>query len=256
MATIKPSARENTSLNSTPVSQNFDAIAPTYDILNHILSFGMDFFWRRRLTGLITRKDKLRILDMATGTGDLIVSLLRRNHNITETVGLDISKNMLALCNRKIARHRLTERVNLVCADATDSKLANESFDVITIGFGIRNTPDTSATLAEIYRLLKSGGMTLILEFSMPANKIIRKFYLLYLRYYVPLLGRIISKNRHAYRYLNTSIEKFHSMEDFCRLMQKTGFENIKVTKLTFGIASIYKGIKPDINNTKLTDTI
>ena len=242
--------REKAGLNSNSVGQIFDSIAQTYDILNNLLSFGMDFFWRRKLAGLITGKDRLRFLDMAAGTGDLLIAILQRNHNITEAVGLDISENMLAVCSDKLARRGLEERVRLVCDDASASKLKDNDFDIITMGFGIRNTPDTFVTLMEIFRLLKSNGKVLILEFSMPTNKIIKKFYLFYLRYYVPLLGRLISKNRNAYSYLNTSIEKFHSKEDFCCLMQKAGFVNIKVTDLTFGIAGIYEGTKPDITGT------
>lgn len=247
MAKIELSERAN----FTPAGQLFDAISPTYDILNHILSFGMDFLWRRKLAGFVKEAKELKILDMATGTGDLLISLFNRNSNITEAVGLDISEKMLAVCSRKIARHKLTERVNLVCDDATDSGLETGSFDIVTIGFGIRNIPDTLATLTEIHRLLKHGGTTLILEFSMPDDKTIRKLYLFYLRYYVPLLGRLVSKNKTAYSYLNTSIEKFHSTKDFCNLMQKTGFTNIKTTKLTSGIATIYEGSKCRIAKTK-----
>jgi demethylmenaquinone methyltransferase/2-methoxy-6-polyprenyl-1,4-benzoquinol methylase len=235
----------SSNVNSNAIGQMFDHIVPAYDILNHLLSFGRDFYWRRRLSDAIDKDKKVRVLDLATGTGDVLISLLKRNSNVTEAVGLDISENMLALCRRKIARHKLTERASLICADAVDSGLKSEIFDIVTIGFGIRNTPDVSATLKEIYRLLKPAGTTLILEFSMPVNKTIRKFYLFYLRYYVPLLGRLISGDCNAYNYLNTSIEKFYSREDFCSLMRETGFVNIEVTELTFCIACIYKGTRP-----------
>ncbi len=224
----------------------FDRIAPVYDILNHLLSFGRDFSWRRRLADAVVKDKKLRVLDLATGTGDVLITLLGRNPNIAEAVGLDISENMLALCRRKIKRRKLASRIKLLRADLTANGLAGQSFEVVTMGFGIRNTPDAFKTLTEIHRLLKHGGTALILEFSMPANRILRSCYLFYLRFFVPLLGRLLSGDNHAYRYLDTSIENFHRPEDFCRLMQKAGFSNINATPLTFGIACLYQGTKPN----------
>jgi demethylmenaquinone methyltransferase/2-methoxy-6-polyprenyl-1,4-benzoquinol methylase len=233
-------------MNSNPIGQMFDRIAPAYDILNHLLSLGRDFSWRRRLSDAVVKDKKLRVLDLATGTGDVLISLLKRNSNITEAVGLDISENMLALCRRKIARRKLTNRIKLVCADILANDLSNESFDIVTMGFGIRNTPDAFATLTEIHRLLKRSGTTLILEFSMPANRILRGCYLFYLRFFVPRLGRLLSGDNNAYRYLDTSIENFHRPDDFRHLMQKVGFSNVNVTPLTFGVACLYQGTKPN----------
>jgi demethylmenaquinone methyltransferase/2-methoxy-6-polyprenyl-1,4-benzoquinol methylase len=236
----------SSSVNSNPIGQMFDRIAPAYDVLNHLLSLGRDFSWRRRLSDAIVKDKKLRVLDLATGTGDVLISLLKRNSNITEAVGLDISENMLALCHKKITRHKFADRIKLICADALASGLGNESFDVVTMAFGIRNTPDAFKTLTEIHRLLKRGGMALILEFSMPANQIVRGCYLFYLRFFVPLLGRLLSGDNNAYRYLDTSIESFHRPNDFCRLMQKAGFSNVSVIPLTFGVACLYQGTKPN----------
>jgi len=233
-------------MNSNPVGQMFDRIAPAYDRLNHLFSFGRDFSWRRRLAGAVNKNEKLRILDLATGTGDVLISLLSGNSDIAEAVGLDISENMLAVCRRKIARRKLAGRIKLVRADVTANGLPGESFDAVTMGFGIRNTADAFKTLTEIHRLLKEGGTAFILEFSMPANRIIRGFYLFYLRFFVPLLGRLLSGDNHAYRYLDTSIENFHRADDFCRLMQKAGFSNISATPLTFGVACLYQGTKPN----------
>ena len=227
----------------------FDRIAPAYDILNHLLSFGRDLSWRRRLANAVVKNEKLRVLDLATGTGDILICLLRRNPNIAEAVGLDISDNMLALCRRKIARRKLSERIKLVRADVTANGQAGGSFDVVTMGFGIRKTPDAFKTLTEIHRLLKRGGTALILEFSMPANRILRSFYLFYLRFFVPLLGRLLSGDNHAYRYLDKSIESFHRAEDFCRIMQKVGFSDVSAKPLTFGVACLYQGTRPDESN-------
>ena len=244
MTDVEPVTGTPGNMNLNPVGQMFDRIAPAYDILNHLFSFGRDFSWRRRLADSVVKDEKLRVLDLATGTGDILISLLRRNSNIAEAVGLDISENMLALCRRKIARHKLTGRIKLVRADVTASGLDDESFDVVTMGFGIRNTPDAFKTLTEIHRLLKPDGTMLILEFSMPANRILRGFYLFYLRFFVPLLGRLLSGDNHAYRYLNTSIENFHNADDFCRIMQKAGFSDVSAKPLTFGVASLYKGTR------------
>lgn len=222
----------------------FDRIAPVYDKLNHILSFGMDFFWRRRLAHSVNKQKQLQILDLASGTGDLLISLLKRNHNIIGAAGLDISEEMLSICRKKIAGYSFAGKVNFVCADACSSGLSDNSFDLVTMGFGIRNTPDTFKTLTEIFRLLKPGGETLILEFSMPPNKALRILYLLYLRYYVPFIGRLVSGDKNAYKYLNVSIEEFCKKEDFSSLMRKAGFENISSQPITFGVVRIYKGSK------------
>jgi len=226
------------------VCRMFDSIAPYYVLLNHVLSFGCDFLWRRKLAKAVNNDKQLKVLDLATGTGDLLISLLRRNPNISEAVGLDISENMLAICRDRIAKHKFADRVSLVRSDAADSGLPDESFDVVTMGFGIRNTPDAFKTLCEIHRLLRQGGTVLILEFSLPSNRIIRKGYLLYLRNFVPMLGRLLSGDKNAYRYLNTSIEKFYDMDDFSALMRKAGFMDVSVTPLTFGVACIYKASK------------
>ncbi|MBN1805844.1 MAG: bifunctional demethylmenaquinone methyltransferase/2-methoxy-6-polyprenyl-1,4-benzoquinol methylase UbiE [Sedimentisphaerales bacterium] len=232
------------SSSSDAVRNMFDRIAPYYVLLNHILSFGQDFLWRRKLANIVNKHKELQILDLATGTGDLLISLLKRNNNITNAVGLDISENMLKLCRKEIVKHKLHDRVTLVLADAADTGLFDESFDIVTMAFGIRNTPDTYKTLREIHRLLKKDGMVLILEFTLPSNRIFRKLYLLYLRNFVPVLGRLLSRDKNAYHYLNTSIENFYSIEDFSLLMQKAGFSNVNVTPLTFGIVCIYKAHK------------
>lgn len=223
----------------------FDRIADTYNLLNHILSFGLDFYWRRKLIRCLDKGKKLRVLDLATGTGDVLISLLRSNLNIVEAAGLDISENMLAVCRERIIKHHLTDRAGLICADASACPFDDETFDAVTMSFGIRNTPDLSKILSEMYRLLKPGGTVLILEFSIPRNKTIRNCYLIYLRRLVPLLGRIISGDRYAYKYLNTSIESFNSAENFSSLMSKTGFSEVHAKPLTFGIAYLFQGQKP-----------
>ena len=227
------------------VGQMFNRIAATYNTLNHILSFGQDFFWRRKLIDCLDKEHKLRVLDMATGTGDVLISLLRRNLNIVEVAGLDISENMLALCRRRIIKYNLADRSSLIHADASSCPFDDETFDVVTMSFGIRNTTDSLTMLREMHRLLKPGGTVLILEFSIPSNRVIRNCYLSYLRRFVPILGRIISGDNHAYKYLNTSIENFDNVENFLSFMLKTGFSNVHASPLTFGVAYLYQGHKP-----------
>lgn len=245
MTGSEPAPVQPTAPTTKSVGQMFNRIAATYNLLNHILSFGQDFYWRRKLIGCLDKEKELRVLDMATGTGDVLISLLRSNLNIVEAAGLDISENMLAICRRRIAKHHLTDRSSLIYADASACPFDDETFDVVTMSFGIRNTPDTPKILSQMYRLLKPGGTVLILEFSIPAGKVIRDCYLIYLRRLVPLLGRIISGDRYAYKYLNTSIESFDSVENFSSLMSKTGFSDVHAEPLTFGVAHLYRGQKP-----------
>jgi demethylmenaquinone methyltransferase/2-methoxy-6-polyprenyl-1,4-benzoquinol methylase len=232
------------------ICRMFDRIALRYDLLNHLLSFGQDFFWRRKAAKYLNSsvKGKLEILDLATGTGDLLISLFRENHNISKAVGLDISENMLAVCREKINSHKLTEHISLVQADAAGIPFAANSFDVVTIAFGIRNTTDTFETLKEMHRILRPGGISLILEFSLPANRILRKCYLFYLRRFVPLLGRVVSGDDYAYRYFGKTIENFYGADDFCTLMKEAGFLNVRANQLTAGVVCIYRGHKAEEN--------
>jgi demethylmenaquinone methyltransferase/2-methoxy-6-polyprenyl-1,4-benzoquinol methylase len=151
---------------------------------------------------------------------------------------------MLELCREKLRARGLAERVELACADASATPFSEGTFDVATMAFGIRNTSNAAATLAEIHRLLKPGGTAMILEFSLPRHRLVRWCYLKYLRSVVPWIGAAVSGDKHAYRYLDESIEGFHQPEAFSSLMQQTGFREVSVIPLTFGVASIYKGTK------------
>lgn len=222
----------------------FDGIAPTYDFLNHLLSLGRDLAWRRRVASLLAGRGPLTVVDLATGTGDLPIALLRQGCDVKEVVALDISEEMLAIARRKIHKNGLAGRVRLLRDDATQTSLAGDSFDAVTMAFGIRNTPDPARTLDEIHRLLKSGGTAVILEFSLPPSRIVRAGYLAYLRFVVPLVGGLVSGNRRAYRYLNTSIEVFHGPDVFCCLMEQAGFSHVRAVPLTWGVASVYSGSK------------
>jgi demethylmenaquinone methyltransferase/2-methoxy-6-polyprenyl-1,4-benzoquinol methylase len=228
------------------VGAMFDRIAPTYDLLNHLLSLGRDSAWRRRAARLLPEEGSLKVVDLATGTGDLLIAALRERPHVGEAVGLDLSEKMLKIGQDKLTRAGYADRVRMVHGDALRSGLAAGSFDAVTMAFGIRNTPDVGATLHEIHRLLKPGGTAVILEFSLPRGAIMRRLYLIYLRLVVPAIGALLSGSRSAYRYLNESIEAFYRPDDFCELMRRTGFVKVSATPVTCGVASIYAGSKPE----------
>jgi demethylmenaquinone methyltransferase/2-methoxy-6-polyprenyl-1,4-benzoquinol methylase len=170
--------------------------------------------------------------------------MLRECSGVEEAVGLDVSEAMLKIGREKMAPYDFGECVRFVQDDAVRSALPGGRFDAVTMGFGIRNTPDARTTLGEIHRLLKPGGLAAILEFSLPACPVMRGCYLTYLRWVVPVIGAVVSGDKSAYRYLNTSIEAFHRPGDFCLLMEEAGFCEVSVSPLTWGVASIYTGTK------------
>jgi len=227
-----------------PVGPMFDRIATRYDLLNHLLSLGRDVAWRRRAVGCLDAERSLKVVDLATGTGDLLIAMLRDRPNITEAVGLDLSPNMLEVCRKKLRQRGLTAGTRLLCEDVSATSFPENSFHAATMAFGIRNTADVLRTLQEMRRILRPGGAALILEFSWPKSAFVRAGYLAYLRWGVPLIGRLISGNKQAYRYLSTSIEGFHRPREFCRLMKQAGFIEVAATPLTWGVASIYTGGK------------
>lgn len=230
------------------VGRMFDRIAPTYDFLNHLLSFRRDIAWRRRVVRSLADRRPAQVMDLATGTADLPIALLRECPGVSEIVGLDCSEEMLRVARAKIGKCGLSDRVRLVRGDAAGAPFPEASFDAVTMAFGIRNTPDATATLEEIHRLLRPGGTAVILEFSLPGNPVVRWGYLAYLRVVVPVMGALVSKNRGAYRYLNQSIEAFHGPAAFCAMMEQAGFRDVSATPLTGGVASIYKGSKAPID--------
>ncbi len=222
----------------------FDRIAPRYDLLNRILSLGLDDFWRRRVGKYLPEEKNLKVLDLATGTGDLLLALFSSNANIASAFGLDMSAKMLAIAGKKIARQNLQNAVSLVRADAAEIPFADGSFDAVTMAFGIRNVPDINIVLKQMYRVLKPYGRALILEFSLPENIVMKNLFLLYLKIFVPTVGAIISGDYKAYRYLNKTVETFLSREELCQAMRSAGFINVNVAPVTFGVACIYYGEK------------
>lgn len=220
----------------------FDRIAHRYDLLNRLLSGGTDVRWRKTMNRRIPEGKNLRVLDLATGTADVLIAMEHACKNVASGVGLDMSGGMLKYGQQKLVSLGLDQKFRLVRGDATCLGLDDKQFDAVTISFGIRNVLDVNQGLEEMHRILKPGGRALILEFSLPANRPFRAAYLFYFRHVLPRLGALISGDSYAYRYLNETVETFPYGEDFCQLMRNAGFEDVTATPLTFGIASLYQG--------------
>ena len=228
-------------LDKTPtrIAGMFDAIAPRYDLLNHVLSAGLDKRWRTRAVDELHLPANSRVLDLCTGTGDLAVTTVRRNADAT-VVGIDFAGQMLKLAKDKLRTLGLTQGIRLVRADGTKIPLADACCDAATIGFGIRNVVDPPRALAEIARIMRPGGRLAILEFGQPRVPGVRTLYSWYFRYLLPLVGRMVSKHRSAYSYLPASVGTFPPPAEFCRILGATGFSQVRAVPLTFGIVYLY----------------
>jgi len=223
------------------VTQMFDNIAGSYDLLNHTLSLGMDNIWRKIAIEKLDNRPAT-ILDIATGTGDFAISAAKyTNANIT---GIDISQGMLDIGVEKITKKGLTDRIQLQLADSENLPFKDNKYDAITAGFGVRNFEDLNKGLSEIYRTLRSGGIVAILEPSEPTYFPLKQFYKLYFHHILPFLGGIISKDKKAYTYLPESVSAFPSGNNFLSELVKAGFKDPKYIPLTFGIVSLYIAIK------------
>ena len=217
----------------------FDAIAPRYDLLNRVLSAGMDRRWRNRAIEALALPPGTRILDLCTGTADLAIAATDLVAPVS-VVGIDFSSGMLRLGLAKVRGLHLERAIRLVRGDAARIPLTDASCDAATIGFGIRNVAEPGRALAEIARVLRPGGRLAILEFGQPRIPGIRTLYAWYFRYLLPLVGRTVSKHRSAYSYLPASVGAFPSPEAFTATISKCGFDRVRVIPLTFGIVHLY----------------
>ncbi len=238
---MKPYNTEQTK--KEEVREMFDRIAPTYDMLNHTLSLNIDRLWRRRVVRLVRRFAPRRILDVATGTGDLAIAMARRIRG-TQVLGVDLSEGMLDIARRKVAEAGLDGRVVLDAGDAERLSVSDSAVDVATVAFGVRNFGDLDAGLRDIARTLREGGRIVILEFSTPRNPLARAFYGFWNRRVLPRVGGMVSRDRKAYEYLPESIGEFPAPERFLEMMSRAGFRNCKARSQSFGIAHIYVGEK------------
>lgn len=217
----------------------FDSIAPRYDLLNHVLSAGMDRGWRDRAVDALALPANARVLDLCTGTGDLAIATVHRAAGAT-VVGIDFAGEMLRLALAKTRDASLDGRIRLVRGDATSIPLADRSCDAATIAFGIRNVAEPQRALAELARVLKPGGRLAILEFGQPRIPGIRTLYSWYFRYMLPLVGRLISKHQSAYSYLPASVGTFPPPSQFAKALSVTGFSQVRAVPLTFGIVYLF----------------
>ena len=228
-----------TSKNKINSYKLFDQVAKTYDFLNILLSLGIDRMWRKKIISLIKKNNYENALDLATGTGDMAI-LLAQQKNIQQVTGIDLSKEMVTIGQGKLRKRNLSQKLSLKIGDGVNIPFENNSMDLITNTFGIRNFGNYRKSIENMYRVLRPKGEILIMEFSIPKLFIIRLVYLFYFRYILPLIGKIVSGHSSAYKYLNETVEDFPYGHKFAKELSDKGFQNIKIYPLTFGIASIY----------------
>ncbi len=220
----------------------FDRISGRYDCLNHFLSARQDIRWRRKAAAQFKNQADQTILDLATGTGDLILTGFERKPSFVKGIGIDPAEGMLRIAQKKIHDKHLSARIQLVRGDGIAIPLAAGSVDGVMIAFGIRNIDDFKLGLQETLRVLNIGGRLVVLEFSLPESSLLRKMYLLYFRHILTWLGGIFSGDKEAYKYLIETVENFYYGEEFCEKMKEAGFGKVHRIPLTLGIATIYIG--------------
>ena len=225
------------------VAEMFDNIAFRYDFLNRFLSAGIDVSWRKKAINKLKDIKPQNILDVATGTGDVAI-LIAKMLKPAKITGIDISEGMLEVGRKKIADLGLGQTIELLSGDSEKINFPDHNFDAITVAFGVRNYQNLEKGLQEMYRVLKPGGKLVVLEFSKPKNVLFKSFYNFYMNYIAPGFGKMVSKNRSAYQYLNDSVQKFPEGQNFINIMEKYGYTNIGFKPLTMGICTLYWGIK------------
>ena len=222
------------------VEQMFDEIAPAYDFLNHALSFGVDFSWRRKTADALHVHSGAVLLDVATGTGDTLKQLVRLGPR--KIIGVDLTQGMLDICAKKVAQQMQLGMIELYCCSVFSLPFPNEMFDGATITFGVRNFDDRLAALKEIARTLKPGARLAIAELTTPVKKPFADIYNFYMKKVLPYIGGALSRNFSAYQYLPASVAKFPEPAEFCRIMEDAGFEDVYARPLTFGVCMLYVG--------------
>ncbi|GAL83023.1 demethylmenaquinone methyltransferase [Sporocytophaga myxococcoides] len=220
------------------VSQMFDNIAPKYDLLNRVLSAGIDIRWRKKAISKLKANNPQLILDIATGTGDLAIEALSINPE--RIIGIDISEGMLAIGREKISKLGLGGKIILQQGDSENIIFPDNYFDAVTVAFGVRNFEHLEKGLSEIFRVLKPGGEVMILEFSQPEKFPFKQLYSFYSKQILPLIGRLVSRDKAAYTYLPESVKKFPYGKEFVSILNRIGFKSATCQSLSLGIASIY----------------
>lgn len=224
------------------VTKMFDTISKEYDSLNRVISFGIDIKWRKKVVDIVAQHQPKNILDIATGTGDLAISLSKTS--ASEIVGLDISEGMLEVGRQKIFQKQLNTKIKMIVGDSENLPFDDDTFDAITVAFGVRNFENLEKGLAEIHRVLKPKGVFVILETSVPTKIIYKQGYSFYTKYILPTIGKVFSKDQSAYSYLCESASKFPYGEELNNILRQIGFNSVKDLPQTFGVATIYKASK------------
>ena len=222
------------------IASMFDAIAGRYDLLNHLLSGGIDRQWRKRAIRSLALTGRERVLDLCTGTADLALAAIHARPAAARVIGVDFSSAMLRVAHDKLQRERAAERIALVRGDATRIPVADSAIDAITIAFGIRNVENAAAACAEMHRVLAPGGRLAILEFAVPTTPVWASVYGCYLKHVLPRIGRAISRHHAAYAYLPASIDAFASPDELVKILRQAGFAEISTVLLTFGSVCLY----------------
>ena len=235
--------KDQTDTKTNQVARMFDNISKRYDLLNHLLSLGIDIYWRKQAIKLLKPQQPKLILDIATGTADFAIEALKLNPD--KVIGVDISEGMLDMGRKKLMRRHLDDRIELQLGDSERLLFEDNKFDAIIVAFGVRNFEHLEQGLADMYRVLKPGGTTVILEFSKPTKFPFKQLYNFYFKNILPLIGKIISKDQSAYTYLPESVQAFPDGEAFLDVLRKVGYNQTQCKTLTFGISSIYVGQKP-----------
>lgn len=224
------------------VTKMFDTISGDYDGLNRVISFGIDVKWRKKVVKLVEQTNPKSILDIATGTGDLAIALAKTNAD--KIIGLDISSGMLDIGKQKILKKELDKTIEMVLADSENMPFEDNTFDAITVAFGVRNFETLEKGLKEILRVLKPNGIFVILETSVPTKTPFKQGYKFYTKYVLPKIGKLFSKDNSAYTYLSESASVFPYGEALNNILRKTGFINVKDFPQTLGVATIYTSTK------------
>jgi demethylmenaquinone methyltransferase/2-methoxy-6-polyprenyl-1,4-benzoquinol methylase len=239
MSEVKPYSAEGSK--KEQVAEMFDNISKRYDFLNHLLSLGIDKGWRRKVVKQVMSKNPQNVLDVATGTADLAIALGKAMK--ADVKGLDISAGMLEVGREKVAKRKL-KNVELVLGDGENLPFVDNTFDAVTVAFGVRNFENLEKGLKDIYRVIKPGGQLVVLEFSQPEKAPFKQFYNFYFKNILPTIGKLVSKDSRAYTYLPESVQAFPYGDAFLNKLDECGYKNNSSKPVTFGIASIYIGKK------------
>ncbi len=236
--------KDKKSSKKTQVRQMFDGISPQYDLMNRIISGGIDIKWRKNVVSMLIEKQPEKILDVATGTGDLAIALLQTK--ATEIIGIDISEGMLDIGKQKVRNNQWDQKIKMQIGDSENIDYPDDYFDAATVAFGVRNFENLDKGLSEILRVLRPGGDLIILETAVPNNYLLRQFYHLYTQFIMPVIGNMFSKDKSAYQYLSDSAAAFPFGKAFNNILAKNGFIEIEDIPQTLGVASIYRAQKPE----------